>query len=105
MLGELEQLVLLAILRIGDDAYGVSIRREIADRARRELTLGAIHKTLSRLEEKGLVESYTGEPTPVRGGRRKRHFSLTVPGRAALRHSLDVTRRMARGLDLGWEGR
>ena len=105
MLGELEQLVLLATLRVGDDAYGVSIRREIATRGGRELTLGAVHKTLARLEAKGLVESHTGEPTPVRGGRRKRHFALTAHGRAALRHSIDVTRRMARGLDLGGEGR
>jgi DNA-binding PadR family transcriptional regulator len=105
MLGELEQLVLLAVLRAGEDAYGVSIRREIAMRAGRELTLGAVHKTLARLEEKGLVDSYMGEPTPVRGGRRKRHFALTAPGRAALRHSIEITRRMARGLDLGWEGR
>lgn len=105
MLGELEQLVLMAVLRAGDEAYGVSIQREIAARAGRELTLGAVHKTLARLEAKGLVESYTGEPTPVRGGRRKRHFALTAEGRASLRHSLEVTRRMARGLDLGWEGR
>ena len=105
MLGELEQLVLLAVLRAGADAYGVSIQREIATRAGRDLTLGAVHKTLARLEAKGMVESYTGEPTPVRGGRRKRHFALTIEGHAALRHSLEITRRMARGLDLGWEGR
>lgn len=105
MLGELEQLVMLAVLRAGDEAYGVSILHEIETRAGRALTLGTVHKTLGRLEEKGLVESHTGEPTPVRGGRRKRLFVVTPAGRAALRASLDMTRRMARGLGLGWEGR
>ena len=105
MLGELEQLVMLAVLRTGDDAYGVSIRREIEDRAGRALTLGTVHKTLTRLEDKQLLESYVGDPSPVRGGRRKRVFSVTRSGRVALKESLAVTRRMARGLDLGWEGR
>ena len=105
MLGELEQLVMLAVLRVGDDAYGVSVRREIETRAGRVLTLGTVHKTLTRLEDKQLLESYTGEPSPVRGGRRKRLFSVTRSGRAALRESLAASRRMARGLDLGWEGR
>ena len=105
MLGELEQLVMLAVLRLDDEAYGVAIRREIEQRAGRALTLGTIHKTLSRLEDKQLLESSIGDPTPVRGGRRKRMFSVTRSGRVALRESLDVTRRMARGLDLGWEGR
>ena len=105
MLGELEQLVLMAILRTGEDAYGASVRREIEARAGRELTLGTVHKTLSRLEDKGLVVSRDGEPTPVRGGRRKRMFEVTTAGRLVLRQSLDVTRRMARGLDLGVEGR
>jgi DNA-binding PadR family transcriptional regulator len=105
MLGELEQLVMLAVLRMGDDAYGVSVRREIETRAGRGLTLGTVHKTLTRLEDKELLESYTGEPSPVRGGRRKRLFGVTRSGRAALRESLEASRRMARGLDLGWEGR
>ena len=105
MLGELEQLVMLAVIRAGDDAYGVSIRREIEERGGRALTLGTVHKTLSRLEDKRLLDSHTGDPTPVRGGRRKRVFSVTKSGRVALREALDVTRRMARGLDLGWEGR
>ena len=105
MLGELEQVVMLAVLRAGDDAYGVAVRREIETRAGRALTLGTVHKTLSRLEGKQLLESYTGDPTPVRGGRRKRLFTVTRSGRAALRDSLEATRRMAHGLDLGWEGR
>ena len=105
MLGELEQLVLMAVLRAGEDAYGASVRREIEARAGRALTLGTVHKTLSRLEDKGLLVSRDGEPTPVRGGRRRRMFQVTTEGRLVLRESLEVTRRMARGLDLGVEGR
>lgn len=105
MLGELEQLVMLAVMRARDDAYGVSIRREIEARTGRVLTLGTVHKTLSRLEDKQLLESHAGDPTPVRGGRSKRLFTVTRSGRIALRDSLEMTRRMARGLDLGWEGR
>jgi PadR family transcriptional regulator PadR len=105
MLGELEQLVIMAVLRAGEDAYGLSVRREIETRAGRSLTLGTVHKTLSRLEQKGYVASHDGEPTPVRGGRRKRLFAVTTAGRLALRDALDITRRMARGLDLGVEGR
>lgn len=105
MLGELEQLVIMAVLRTGEGAYGVSVRREIETRAGRSLTLGTVHKTLARLEQKGLVLSRDGEPTPVRGGRRKRMFAVSPAGRLALREALEMTRRMARGLDLGVEGR
>ena len=103
MLGDLEQLVMLAVLRVGEGAYGVTVQQELLRQAGRDLTLATVHKTLARLEDKGLVRSRTGEPTPVRGGRRRRHFEITSAGRAALRHALDATRRMARGLDLGWE--
>jgi PadR family transcriptional regulator PadR len=71
-LGELEQIVLLAVLRLGDDAYGVPIRLEIEHRARRSLTIGALYRTLDRLEAKGYVASWFGEPTRERGGRSKR---------------------------------
>ena len=101
MLGELEQVVLLAILRVGDDAYGVPIAREIELQTGRELALATIYKTLSRLEAKGLVDARVGEPTPERGGRRKRYYALTTGGRAAVRHSLTVLRRMTRGLQVG----
>lgn len=103
MLGELEQVVLLAILRVGDEAYGVTIAREIARRTGRELTLATIYKTLSRLETKGLLASRAGEPTPRRGGRRKRYFTLTTAGRAELRSALRSLRRLTRGLAVGWE--
>ena|SRR5690348_2291703 len=101
MLGEFEQLVLLAILRAGQDAYGVSVRRAIVDRSGRDISLAAVYKTLTRLEEKGLVATRVGEPTPERGGRRKRYYALTAAGQSAVRQSVDVLRRMMRGLDLG----
>ena len=102
MLGDLEQLVMLAVLRVGDGAYGVSIQQALRVETGRDLALGTVHKTLARLEDKGLLLSRTGEPIPVRGGRRRRHFQVTTAGRATLRQALDATRRMARGLDLGW---
>ncbi len=77
-LGELEQLVLLAIARLGDDAYGVTIRREIATRTKRDLAFGSVYTTLARLEEKGLVASHLGDATPERGGRAKKHFVISA---------------------------
>jgi DNA-binding PadR family transcriptional regulator len=103
MLGELEQLVLLAVLRVGDDAYGVPVHDEIVRLARRDLTLGTVYKTLSRLEDKGYARSYEGDPTPQRGGRRTRCFAVTPSGRKALQASLATLRRMAGGLDVGLE--
>lgn len=101
MLGELEQVVLLSALRLGDDGYGVSIKEEIHKATRRDLTLGTIHKTLVRLEAKGYLESRLGEATPQRGGRAKRHYSVTPDGLKALRASMRALRRMAQGLSVG----
>ena len=67
------------------------------------MSLAAVYKTLTRLEEKGFVVARVGEPTPERGGRRKRYYTVTAAGRRALRQSVEVLRRMARGLDLGLE--
>lgn len=103
MLGELEQIVLLAVLRVGDAAYGVPVHDEIVRLAQRDLTLGTVYKTLSRLEEKGFVRSYEGDPTPQRGGRRTRCFAVTNTGRKSLESSLATLRRMAVGLDVGLE--
>jgi DNA-binding PadR family transcriptional regulator len=103
MLGELEQVVLLAILRTETDAYGVSIAAEIERQTGRDLTLATIYKTLSRLEQKGLVTARTGEPTPQRGGRRKRYFTLTAAGSRDLRQTLAALERMTRGLAPGWD--
>lgn len=98
-LGELENLILLAILRLGEEAYGVSIRAEIANRTGRSLAYGTIYTALDRLASKGYVSSRTGEPTPERGGRRKRFYRLEPPGATALRHSWKALRRMSEGLE------
>jgi DNA-binding PadR family transcriptional regulator len=102
-LGEFEQLLLLALLRLGDEGYGVTVRRELARRAGREVSLGTVYKTLLRLEAKGLVAARIGEPTPERGGRRKKYYLATPAGRRALGRSLAALRKMSRGLDPAWE--
>jgi len=103
MLGELEQLVLLGVMRVGDNAYGVPVHDEIQRRANRDLTLGTIYKTLTRLEEKGLVVSRVGAPTAERGGRRTRIYSVTPAGKRSLQASLRTLQRMSSGLDVGLE--
>jgi len=101
-LGEFEQLVLLALARLGDDAYGVTIRRTLAERAGRRASFGAIYSTLRRLEAKGLVRSRWGEPEAVRGGRAKKHVVITARGRTALKQAHSAIERMADGVaDLG----
>ena len=99
-LGELELVVLLAVLRLKDDAHGVTVMREIADRTARRVVRGSVYITLERLEDKGLVSSSIGAPSPVRGGRAKRLYTVTPDGRRALRQSLGGLRRMLVGLDL-----
>ena len=86
-LGQLEQLVLYALLRLGRNAYGVPVRQEIIDRTGKEISVGAVYTVLSRLTDKGYVKSCVGEPTPERGGRAKKYFRITGAGRAAL-HSV-----------------
>jgi DNA-binding PadR family transcriptional regulator len=97
-LGEFEQIVLLAILRLGEKAYGVPIRIEIETRAARKVTVGALYATLDRLEAKGLVHSWFGEATAQRGGRSKRFFKLLPAGVEALAGSKAVFDRMWEGL-------
>jgi DNA-binding PadR family transcriptional regulator len=97
-LGELEELVLLAVLRLGGDAYGASIRTELRARAGRSISIGTIYVTLMRAEEKGLVRSWMGEPSGTRGGKAKRHFELLPDGVAALEHTRRVRERMWAGL-------
>lgn len=77
-LGEFEELVLLTIANLGKEAYGVAILNDIVKRANRTLSIGALHSTLTRLDEKGYITSYLGDPTNERGGRRKRYFELTA---------------------------
>ena len=98
-LGELEQIVLLAVLRLGDDAYGVPIRDDIAQRAGRPLTVGALYRTLERLEEKGYLQSRLGDPTAERGGRSKRYFTLRPLGIRTLRASRHALNAMWDGLE------
>jgi PadR family transcriptional regulator len=79
-LGEFELIVMLALLRVGEDAYGVPIARAIEEGTRREVAIGSVYAALERLEQKGLVASRLGEPTPERGGRAKRYFRVTAAG-------------------------
>jgi DNA-binding PadR family transcriptional regulator len=99
-LGEFEQVVLLAILRLDDDAYGVTIRREIATCTEREPAPGALYTTLDRLEEKALVRSTYGDPTPARGGRAKRYFMVTARGVRAVARAQRAYQRLLKGLVL-----
>jgi PadR family transcriptional regulator PadR len=104
LLGSLEYIVLLALVRLGPDAYGMTVRREIETRIGRDLSIGAVYATLDRLEGKGLVSSSIGEPTSTRGGRAKRHFRIEAAGERALNASEDAIRRMSAGLKRRWEG-
>ena len=98
-LGELETLVLLAIVRLSDGAYGVSIRDEIEARTGRSLSRGAIYSALRRMERKGQITSSLGPATPSRGGRAKRFWSLTPVGMDALRAAIRNSDRMRQGLE------
>jgi DNA-binding PadR family transcriptional regulator len=97
-LGEFEQVALLALIRLGSNAYGARIRREIAERTGRDVSLGAIYTTLERLERKGFVSSARGAPTPERGGRAKRFYRIAAPGEQALQRSRETMDRMWEGL-------
>ncbi|MEZ4416090.1 MAG: helix-turn-helix transcriptional regulator [Gemmatimonadota bacterium] len=102
-LGEFEQVVLLAVAQLEGRGYGVSIRREIERRTGRDVTVGSVYTTLARLEDKGLVASEEGDPTPTRGGRARRHFSLLPDGARALEASRTMMDRMWDGVELGGE--
>jgi DNA-binding PadR family transcriptional regulator len=102
LLGSLEQLVLLALLRLGEDAYGMTVRREIEQRTGRDLSIGAIYATLERLERKGYIRSTVGEPTAERGGRAKRLFRIAAKGEAALEASQHALRNMMDGIARRW---
>lgn len=98
-LGELEQSILLAVMRLGDGAYGLSIREELEQRAGRNLSHGAAYATLDRLVGKGYLESRLGDSTPSRGGKRKRYFSVTAAGVEALRVSREALISLWSGLE------
>jgi DNA-binding PadR family transcriptional regulator len=93
-LGEFEEVVLLCVRRLGDSAYGAAIQEELVASGGREATLGAIYAALDRMLRKEFATSWLGEPSPVRGGRAKRHYQVTALGEAALRESRSVRERL-----------
>ena len=98
-LGDLERLVLLAVVRLGDGAYGAEIQRELGDRTRRAVTPGTIYPTLDRLEKKGLLRSWMGAATAERGGRSKRHYAVLPEGMKHAAEAWAEVARMAEGLE------
>lgn len=99
-LGEFELAVLLSVARLGDDAYSLRIARDVSAARGHDYSVGAVHTALQRLEEKHLVESWMSDPLPVRGGRSRRHYELTVTGRRTLREAEARTARVWAGVDL-----
>lgn len=104
-IGEFELYVMLAIIHLGDDAYGIRIRQEIERRTGREIVIGAVYATLGRLRDKQLVGFKLSAPEPVQGGRARKHYLLTPDGVRALRHSTSMLTRMMAGADLAVRGR
>lgn len=98
-LNETEQLVLLALAHLGDEAYGVTVRREIEERSGRSVSIAAVYASLERLERRGHVEAWLSEPTPERGGRARKHFRVTPAGASALRDARAAMDRMWAGLE------
>jgi PadR family transcriptional regulator, regulatory protein PadR len=101
-LGAFEHIVVLALMRLADRAYGVTVRQEIEFRTKREVSIGAVYATLDRLEVKGYVSSRLGDPSPERGGRSKRFFHVTAKGVAAVTRTQRAFQSMSEGLDLGF---
>ena len=99
VLGEFEQLVLLALLRLGNGAYGATIRREIQDRTQREVPIGSVDVTLARLERKKMVVSYVGLPSKERGGRRRKHYLMHDAGQRALGRAHRAVKAMSHGIE------
>ena len=107
VLGDFEQLVLLGVLRleVDEEAYGVTIRREIHARSGRDVSISAVYTTLDRLESKGFLKSWVGDPTPQRGGRRRKFYALRPAGIAALRQAYRAFNAMAHGLQAQLEAK
>ena len=103
-IGEFEELVLLAILSQGDNAYGVTIRRALEEATTRSITIGSLYTTLSRLEDKGLVQSWVGEPTAERGGRAKRHYKVKGSAQSLLKEVQADRQRLMSMDDVGGLG-
>jgi len=103
LLGSLEHIILLALLRLEGSAHGMMVRREIEERTGRNISIGAVYATLERLEAKGYVSSCTGDPTPERGGRAKRLFRVETAGKRALHISEQTLRSMTAATKRRWE--
>jgi PadR family transcriptional regulator PadR len=99
ILGELEQLVLLALIRLGNGAYGAAILKEIRDRTGRDVSPGGCYMTLGRLARKKMVASYVGLPTHQRGGRRRRHYLIDKDGERAVGRAYRAQRAMSDGIE------
>ena len=99
IVGEFEQLVLLALIRLGNGAYGASILKEIRDRTGRDLSEGTVYMTLGRLEEKKMIASYVGLPMRQRGGRRRRHYLIDKDGQRALARAWRAVRAMSEDIE------
>jgi DNA-binding PadR family transcriptional regulator len=97
-LGEFEQMILFALLSLDEEAYGASIRREIAARTDKDVSAGAVYTVLERLESAGLIQSWIGAPTAERGGRRRKHYRIRPEGARLLSEARERMRRMAEGL-------
>ena len=93
-LGEFEEIVLLTVAVLDDKAYGISIKSDIESRLERNVSVGAMRTALKRLEDKGYLASRLGEPTAVRGGKRKRYFTITTSGKRALEYVMDMRKRL-----------
>ncbi len=100
-LGAFEEIVLLALVHLGDNAYGMTIRREIEDRSGRAVSIGAVYSTLDRLESKGLISSTYSNGSEARRGRAKRYFKLEPEGAKSLSRSSEILANMWRGLEPG----
>jgi len=104
-LGEFEQFVLLALMRLGKDAYGMKVRQEIDQRTGRETAIGAVYATLDRLEQKGLVQSVVVESNAESGGRARRFYEITPQGIDSLRQSREAIAKLMEGLEGQWQER
>ena len=99
IVGEFEHLILLALVRLGNGAYGAAIRREIRTRTGRDASAGTVYMTLGRLAQKKMIVSYVGIPSPHRGGRRRTHYLIDVEGQKALGRAFRALRAMTEGLE------
>ena len=99
IVGEFEHFVLLALVRLGNGAYGAAIRREIRERTGRDASVGTVYMTLGRLEHKKMIVSYVGIPTAQRGGRRRKHYLIDTEGQKALGRAYRAFTRMAEGIE------